>query len=52
MMVLYVMFNGRQQHFTFLRRKNKMQMIFELPENNIKILDILSSEKLHELQKP
>ena len=31
---------------TFHFRKNKVQMIFEVSENNIKILDILLSEKL------
>ena len=45
-MALYVVFKGRQQHLTFLPRKNKVQMIFEVSENNIKFLDILFSEKL------
>ena len=31
---------------TFHFRKNKVQMIFEVSESNIKILDILFSEKL------
>ena len=46
-MVLYVVFKWRQQHFSFLCRENKKQMIFEASGNNyIKILDILFSEKL------
>ena len=46
-MALYVVFKERQQHFTFLGRKNEVKMIFEVSEENIKILDILFNEKLH-----
>ena len=45
-MPLYVVFKERHQHLTFLGRKNKVQMIFEVSEKNIKILDILFNEKL------
>ena len=45
-MALYVVFKERQQHLTFLGRKNKVQMIFEVSEKNIKILDILFNKKL------
>ena len=44
-MALYVMFKESEQHLTFLC-KNEVQMIFEVSENNIKILDILFGEKL------
>ena len=43
-MTLYVVFKGRQQHFT--SGKTKVQMTSEGSGNNIKILDILFSEKL------
>ena len=36
----------QRKTITFHFRKNKVQMIFEASENNIKILDILFSEKL------
>ena len=39
--------NVQRETTTFQFRKNNVQMIFELLENNIKILDILLSEKLH-----
>ena len=39
------MFKESEQHLTFLC-KNEVQMIFEVSENNIKILDILFGEKL------
>ena len=45
-MVLYVVFKKRQQHLTFLRRKNEVQMIFDVSEKNVKIVDILFNEKL------
>ena len=40
-------FKERFHYFTFLGRKNKTHVIFEVSENNIKIVDILFSEKLH-----
>ena len=43
---VYVVFKERQQHLTFLSRKNEVQMIFEVSEENIKILHILFNEKL------
>ena len=43
-MPLYVVFKERQQHLTFLGRKNEVQMIFEV--SGKKILDILFNEKL------
>ena len=45
-MALYVVFKERQQHLTFLGRKNEVQMIFEVSEKNIKILEILFNVKL------
>ena len=39
-------YSVQRETTTFYFRKNKVQMIFEVSENNIKILDILFSQKL------
>ena len=48
-MVLCVVFKERQQHLTFLCRKNEVQMIFEVFGKNIKSLIFYSMKnyKIH-----